>query len=315
MELPFGDLDVEALADESIKKEPAILGPLPEYTPKQDTVGWLLLLLEDNTAFISAVKEKHGPNHVKSTIECLYYRRQYDQVVALGQQVLAVFDKQLSAKEVRVTSSSLREMVEIVCRAAMRINDRATVSTCIDRLSASTSNDPGVLLMVGKACQFVGQYSDAIKVYLRFLTMRAQDYTAWRHMGACLSGLSKADISAIDDDRLAAKDERIALCQLSLACYLHAMEVMRKSTWPNVDYIQTRYERELTELNTIVKELQNDININGIELLSNINYHHIRSDRLNSDIFMAIDTELKRGNTTSHTTNEEVEAEKSSRNL
>jgi hypothetical protein len=39
MDLPFGDLDVEAFANESTKRERPELGSLPEYTPKQDTAG------------------------------------------------------------------------------------------------------------------------------------------------------------------------------------------------------------------------------------------------------------------------------------
>lgn len=39
--LPFGDLDVESLAEEAtaLTRGRLALGPLPDYTPKQDTNG------------------------------------------------------------------------------------------------------------------------------------------------------------------------------------------------------------------------------------------------------------------------------------
>lgn len=91
-------------------------------------------MLNDDTTFLSAVKERHGPNYVKSAIEYLYYTRQYGKVVELARRVLDLFDAQLVAQEMSVTSSSMREMAEITCRAAIRINDKDTVRNCINRL-------------------------------------------------------------------------------------------------------------------------------------------------------------------------------------
>ncbi|KAI8056217.1 hypothetical protein BDF22DRAFT_674420, partial [Syncephalis plumigaleata] len=286
MDLPFGDLDVEAFANESTKRERPELGPLPDYTPKQDTTGWLLSMVDDDTAFVSAIKERHGPNHVKSAIEYLYYTRQYDKVVVLAQRVLDVFDAQLVAQEMRVTSSSMREMAEITCRAAIRINDKDTVRNCIKRLSMSASNEPGVMLALGRANQFIGQYADAITAYLRFIGMRSQDYTSWRHIGECLDSLAMSTLI---------EEQAMALRKLSLTCYLHAMGIMQKSVWPAIDYIQTRYKRELDQLDGAIAKLQEAQHHYGVDRFARLDNKCIQCDLLHPDMIASIQEELERG--------------------
>jgi hypothetical protein len=127
---------------------------------------------------------------------------------------------------------------------------------------------------------------DAITAYLRFISMRSQDYTSWRRIGECLN--SSAESTLVEE-------QTMALRKLSLDCYLHAVGIMQKSVWLDVDYIQLRYKRELDQLNSTIDKLQRVQTHYDIDRFASLDSKCIQHDLLHPDIVTLIQDELGRG--------------------
>ncbi|RKP07174.1 hypothetical protein THASP1DRAFT_31006 [Thamnocephalis sphaerospora] len=302
MELAFGSLDVDEFVGESAGRDRHAFGELPDYTPKQDTVGWFHAYVGNHAAVDDVMRERHGPNHLKSAVEHDYYCGRFTRVIERGCAYIAYIDAHRGTGESKMTNT--REMLEIVCRAAMRTKNTDLVRKCADSLTMQECSEPGIQLTIGKANFYVERYDDAINAYLRYLRMRPQDYSAWKCIGACLAKL--AERSAATQPAAATTRQ----CETALACYVHAMSIAQKSVWTRAAYAHARYEREMQEMQATIATLkaleQDSIARAQIEPVD------LPQQPCSDGVLAAVETELQNGRSSGAAI---VEEEKSTRDL
>jgi tetratricopeptide (TPR) repeat protein len=235
MDLTFGDLDELIVSP----KDRSILGPLPEYTPKQETPGWFHDYINNYDSIQDIMNEHYGPIYYKNAIEYDYYCGQLERVVQRGQSLLNYIKGNQSNKESNSGWSNTREILEILCCAGIRMKQSKLVREYCEELEQQIIHEPGIKLVLGKSFIYLEEYEKAISYYLQYLTLRSQDYIVWKQIGLCCT-------------KLALKKQCLCWCKLAYDCYEYALNIIRKS----MNDTHIRYQREHESITSILNTLR-----------------------------------------------------------
>ncbi len=119
-----------------------------------------------------------------------------------------------------------QELLPLLARAYEGQQDYARAMEVYERLSATGSPDPNVLLSLGVACVKAGRYDRAQEVLVSVSQMRPQDGAALRHLGYCFikrGDLEQAIQTYLQAIRLDDNDWE-AYRNLGVACMLKARQ-------------------------------------------------------------------------------------------
>ncbi|KAF9412332.1 hypothetical protein BGZ94_001072 [Podila epigama] len=256
--------------------------PQKPYYPQVETDGWFHA--SEKSVQDTMLHEKNGATRIRMRADQFYMLGQYEEAYELADEYCRVIASNGSShlmdhgnggmarpEEQGATASSKdvlkvtdpREMEEMMIRCSLKLGRLTDAATLAEDL---TDQEPGLALLKAQVWTALGRFNDAAQVLVTLQQARSSsNYAIWRRLGNIVD--SSIVHRGLDTNVVLDKDTPLdplspafavkVNSSAALLALLKARHLMRSSIWPSVDYVQQRYEREMTALEKQIDMLEN----------------------------------------------------------
>ncbi|KAG1467798.1 hypothetical protein G6F56_004208 [Rhizopus delemar] len=200
-----------------------------DYQAKIETDGWF----HTDRSIDELMLETHGPNQLKSSIEHNYLYKKYDRALDQCLEFIRVADTNDQCKV-----NGTKEVTEIAMHCAAKLKKLDLLKKLLNEKQFTM--DTGLMLARGKFLSLVGQYKEAMHIFVVYHKERKLDYKVWVQMADIF--METAEI----DENVNVEEMRYHLANLSV---IRALHIYTNSRWKNnVGFVKERFEKELKVL-------------------------------------------------------------------
>ncbi|KAJ1932403.1 hypothetical protein EC988_009469, partial [Linderina pennispora] len=203
------------------------------YSPKIDYDNWFDRRAE--TQLEEWIDSHSGLDEVTFTAQRLYFKRQFAETRDLCIKFTKLYLEK-RGKGVRI--ASIREILEIGSKAAMRMDDLESLEYFYDLYQGCGGAFPGYNQFLASVLRKLGRPVDALVQYTTYLGMRKQDAMVWQNIGQILRELGAEDLQAMQD-----------LVRLSLAAFMRSYTIIQEcKNWKPMAFAVERKQKQLDGL-------------------------------------------------------------------
>ncbi|KAJ2706312.1 hypothetical protein FB645_001707 [Coemansia sp. IMI 203386] len=191
------------------------------YHPKIDTDRWYdQYQLKPITTWLS---EHFGVDEITYTAQRQYSQHQYLEAIDLCKQATLAFEEKHRGN---LRLASIREILEIGGRAAMRVN--GDVGFFYDRFVLCGGTNPGYSRFMAESLRAMQRFEEALEHLIGYLMQRKQDANIWELIGQTLNDISQS----------ANTRDSVVWQQMSLGAYYKAHYIVDSCrTWAQTDAV------------------------------------------------------------------------------
>ncbi|KAJ1814585.1 hypothetical protein LPJ56_002991, partial [Coemansia sp. RSA 2599] len=158
------------------------------YTPKIDQDSWYD---HSKTKPVSDWLSEHfGLDEITFTAQRHYSKQRYAEAMDLCRQTALAFIERYRDS---LRLAAIREILEIGCRSAMRLDSPEDVGFFYDIFSQCGGMNPGYNRFMAEALAKMQRYEEALEQLVLYLVQRKQDAKIWEMIGLALSDIGQTD--------------------------------------------------------------------------------------------------------------------------
>ena len=209
------------------------------YQAKEENPGWFLPGY-DAAAIAEIAATKFGPVRIKAAAECLYAKKEFDNV-------LRILDAYLAATSGTASAKLLPEMHDLYIRAAVKVGRTSDAEKLFSRLNG---NEPINIALAADLAFRLRRYRDAVNHWVRYLSVRRQDPLAWIKLAIIFSH--------IYHDTAESEQFRKTVATLTSMATFHALCILRASKSVEIDFARERYSKQIDDAVEILKRVNDN---------------------------------------------------------
>ncbi|KAJ2393043.1 hypothetical protein GGI23_005100 [Coemansia sp. RSA 2559] len=163
------------------------------FTPKIDEDRWYDF--SDELSIGDWLSRHSGPEEITFTAQRMYFAKNYAKAALLCKQNVSEF---LAKHKNKLRMATVREVLEIGAKSAIRIGDLESVRFFYDLYIQCGGKNPGYSYFLAEVLTALGRHEEALARHIEYLEERHQDASVWELVGKTLVALYSSNL-AIDD--------------------------------------------------------------------------------------------------------------------
>ncbi|KAJ2814126.1 hypothetical protein H4S07_000112 [Coemansia furcata] len=232
------------------------------YTQKIDEDEWFDH--SHTTDMTTWINTHNGEDEVTFTVQRLYFKGEYGRAAELCKQAAEAFAKKY---ESNIRVSSMRELLEIGAKSAIRDDDADMLEYFYDWYEQCGGKNPGYNFFRAEALTKLGRLDEALEQYIEYLELRRMDAHVWELIGELL-------LSIGDSSPHVGTSQQTSWLRLALGAFYVAYSIILGSRgWKSFELAIKRKQLQIDQLvkrvtetlRKVIPEVTSTVDGNGSE--------------------------------------------------